>query len=97
MRALEKDPQDARLFELVDIFSHSSLDAYIAYHGRNSAYLAELGVSHDKSVETMRLLTLCSLASAHHVASYDAISAALQVRCLASPPFTPSWALCACL
>ena len=82
VRALEKDPVDARLFELVDIFSHGSLDAYTSYYSRNNAYLKELGVDHEKSVETMRLLTLCSLASANHVASYDVIESALQVSAL---------------
>jgi hypothetical protein len=87
VRALQKDPVDARLFELVDIFSHGSLDAYTSYYSRNDAYLKELGVDHEKSVETMRLLTLCSLASANHVASYESIASALQVRSTHFPPY----------
>ena len=78
--ALGKDPQHARLYELVDIFSHATLEAYVAYHAKNSAYLAELGIDHASSMETMRLLTLCSLASASHQLSYASIAEALQVR-----------------
>ena len=80
MCALGKDPQHARLYELVDIFSHATLEAYVAYHAKNSAYLAELGIDHASSMETMRLLTLCSLASASHQLSYASIAEALQVR-----------------
>lgn len=79
MRALASDPEHGRLYELVDIFAHSTLDAYLGYHGRNAAYLAELGVDHDRSVETMRLLTLCSLSSDKTVVTYGDVAAALQV------------------
>lgn len=80
VRALAKDAEHGRLYELVDIFAHATLSAYLAYHARNAQYLAELGVDHERSVETMRLLTLCSLAAADHVVAYDAIATALQVR-----------------
>jgi len=81
--ALSKDPSYKLLYDLVDIFSHSTLQSYIAYHEKNSAYLKELGVDHDRSMETMRLLTLCSLASATHQVPYDAIREALLVSVLA--------------
>ena len=79
MRALGKDAKHARLYELVDIFAHATLGAYLEYHGKNSAYLADLGIDHERSMETMRLLTLCTLASGNHKQTYDAIAAALQV------------------
>ena len=79
VRALSKDPEYARLYDLVDIFAHSTLQAYIDYHGKNSSYLKDLGVDNDRSVETMRLLTLCSLASASTQVTYDAIREALNV------------------
>ena len=80
VRALGKDAKHARLYELVDIFAHATLGAYLEYHGKNGAYLADLGIDHERSMETMRLLTLCTLASGNHKQTYDAIAAALQVR-----------------
>ena len=79
MRALGKDATYSRLCELVDIFSHATLGAYVDYHSKNSAYLEELGVDHGRSMETMRLLSLCTLASASHILAYPAIAEALQV------------------
>ena len=80
MRALSSDAKHARLYELVDIFAHATLGAYVAYQEKNSAYLSELGIDHERSMETMRLLTLCTLASANHHVTYDAIAEALKVR-----------------
>jgi hypothetical protein len=88
VRALGKDAKHARLYELVDIFAHATLGAYLEYHGKNSAYLADLGIDHERSMETMRLLTLCTLASGNHKQTYDAIAAALQVRV---------WGVCFCV
>lgn len=96
MRALSTDAELGRLYSLVDIFAHATLAAYLEFHAAHGAFLAGLGVDHERSVETMRLLTICSLASANHVVAYDAIAAALQVRCAGradcarAPPFPPS-------
>ena len=79
VRALEKDAELGGLYKLVDIFAHATLQGYLEYNAANGPYLAALGVNHERSVETMRLLTLCSLASANHVLAYDAIAVALQV------------------
>jgi hypothetical protein len=76
----------------VDIFAHRDLSAFTAWSSKsaeNAAYLNEQGIDVPKSVETMRLLTLCSLAAKEKNLSYDAISAGLQVS-LRSPGQPPS-------
>lgn len=67
------------MLELVEIFAHGELSAYVAFHAAHGAYLGELGVEHEQSLESMRLLSLCSLAAANNVVPYEAIAAALQV------------------
>ncbi len=67
----------------MDIFAHKDLAAFLGWCAKspdNPTYLAEQGIDHAKSVETMRLLTLCSLAVKEKELSYEAITAALQVR-----------------
>lgn len=72
-------PDLARLHQLVDIFSHKTLDAYLAYEAAQGQYLKELGVDQAASMETMRLLTLCTLAASAETLSYDAVAQALKV------------------
>lgn len=81
VKSLATHPQHARLYELVDIFAHRDLSAFTAWSSKsaeNAAYLTEQGIDVPKSIETMRLLTLCSLAAKEKTLSYDAISAGLQ-------------------
>ena len=46
----------------------------------NGALVAALGLDAGQSAETMRLLTLVSLASSKRVLDFGAVAAALQVR-----------------
>ena len=80
MRALAADPAHAKLHELLTIFSCRGLDDYSAFAAANGDFLASIGVAHEASLRTMRLLTLCSLASGKTSLSYDAIATALAVR-----------------
>lgn len=73
------DAELGRLHALVDIFAHKSLDAFLAFADANGAYLAELGVDIKSATETMRLLTLCTLAAGADTLSYATVAAALQV------------------
>lgn len=57
-------------------------DAYLAFYAAHSGYVESLGMDHAQGTETMRLLTLCSLAAASPVLSYDAVAKALQVGVL---------------
>lgn len=72
-------PELSRLHQLVDIFSHKTLDAYLAFEQAQGQYLKELGVDQAASMETMRLLTLCTLAASAETLSYDAVAQALKV------------------
>lgn len=67
IQALSADPQVAKLHELLNIFSSGSVADFKAFvaDAANAAFMAGLGgVSIEQSMETMRLLTLCSLGSA---------------------------------
>lgn len=61
-------------------YTPSRADAYLAFHAAQSGYVESLGMDHEQGTETMRLLTLCSLAAASPVLSYDDVAKALQVR-----------------
>ena len=79
MRALAADPKYAKLHELLTIFACRGLDDYRAFSAANADFVASIGVDHEASLRTMRLLTLCSLASGKTSLGYDAIAAALAV------------------
>ena len=86
VRALAADPKYALLHELLTIFACRGLDDYCAFSAANTEFIASIGVDHEASLRTMRLLTLCSLASGKTSLSYDAIVTALSVskRCFPS-------------
>ncbi len=76
----------------MDIFAHKDLAAFQAWLSgapTNGAYLSSVGLDAGAAAETMRLLTLCSLAGRDRTLSYDAIAAALQVRARAPAPPPP--------
>ena len=82
VRALATHTQYGRLYELVDIFAHKDLNAFLQWCNTNPdniTYLNEQGINKEKSIETMRLLTLCTLSSSDKVLSYEVIANALQV------------------
>lgn len=81
VRALANHSQYGRLYELVDIFAHKDLNTFLSWctTNDNASYLTEQGINKENSIETMRLLTLCSLSSQDKVLSYDMIASALQV------------------
>ena len=80
MRALQSDAEGALLYELLTIFSGGSLADYLAFRAKNEAFLAGLHLDNKRSSDTMRLLTLASLAAKDHVIPYDAVAAELKVR-----------------
>ena len=93
MRALGSDAKYAPLLELVDIFARGTLANYMDFYSRHNTYLAQVGLDHDRCLETMRLLTLCAMATINSQLSYDAIMEGVQVSfflfcfsLLASPP-----------
>jgi hypothetical protein len=91
VRALAGDARYGKLHELLTIFASQGLEEYAAFHAANAPFVASLGVDHEASTRTMRLLTLCSLAASKSTLSYDAIAAAIQVRAQAS---ATGWAGC---
>ena len=80
VRALAADPKYAKLHELLTIFACRGLDDYVAFSAANADFVASIGVDHESSLRTMRLLTLCSLASGKSTLTYEAIATALAVR-----------------
>jgi len=91
VRALAGDARYGKLHELLTIFASQGLEEYAAFHAANGPFVASLGVDHEASTRTMRLLTLCSLAASKSTLSYDAIAAAIQVRAHASARVWASW------
>lgn len=80
VRALKGDARYAKLHELLTIFASGDLEAYLAFHAANGAWVASQGVDHEASTETMRLLTLCTLAAGKPTLPFAAVAAALKVE-----------------
>lgn len=80
VRALASDPKYAKLHELLLIFSSGGLEQYEAFYASNASFVASLGVDHNASLRTIRLLSLCSLAAAKGpVIPYAEVAAAIKV------------------
>lgn len=80
VRHLATDAGSAALYELVNIFATKDLEAFNTFVAGHAAFVASVGLDADASRRTMRMLTLCSMASTKSVLTYEAIAAALQVR-----------------
>ena len=88
MKALAAHQQHARLHALVEVFAQGSMQQFKEWtagceggEAGAAAALASLGgLQLPRCLETMRLLSLCTLASSSKVLSYEAIGAALLVR-----------------
>jgi translation initiation factor 3 subunit M len=77
---LEGDKEHGTLFDLLKIFSESKLETYLVFQKKNEAYMKARGIDSEKCVKSMRLLSLCSLASEHEEIPYATIAQTLQVE-----------------
>ena len=77
--ALQSDPEHAKLHELLTIFSSGKLRDYKAFEQASPDVLVKYGLSAESCVASMRLLTMCSLATEHEEIPYKAIAAGLEV------------------
>jgi translation initiation factor 3 subunit M len=60
---LEKDPNNAPVYQLLKIFLTQRLDAYMEFQNANSGFLQTYGLVEEDCVAKMRLLSLVDLAS----------------------------------
>ena len=81
--SLRHDSELQFLHELLTIFATGRLDEYLSFQARHGAEMEAIGIDNESSLETMRLLTLASLATDRDTVHYDEIAAALQVRVVA--------------
>ncbi|RYE82728.1 MAG: hypothetical protein EOO65_05075, partial [Methanosarcinales archaeon] len=79
IRALKNDTRYANLYELVTIFASGDIKDYVTFYEKNKAYVDHIGVNHVESLETMRLLTLCSMAAAKSQRTLAELAEGLQV------------------
>lgn len=72
---------DPKLVTLLKIFNQGSLKDYQAFVAENPVILKEAGISGEKCLEKMRVLTLASLACAHigKELAYSEIESLLQI------------------
>jgi len=86
--ALQKSPEYARVYQLLNIFAAGRVSDFTAFVGTgdNKAWMEALGVNVEGSERTVRLLTLASLASTSNHISYSTVAEALQVSA-GCPPF----------
>lgn len=79
VQRLAADAKYAKLFALLEIFTRDRLDAYRAFAKANADFIAEVGLDAKECEETMRLLSICSLAVDDEAVTYDAIMETLEV------------------
>ena len=86
VKALALHPEHARLHALIEVFASGGMSEFSAWIAKASggeagaeAELAALGLQRSRCLETMRLLSFCTLAASNRVLSYEAIGSALQV------------------
>ncbi|CAN0170756.1 unnamed protein product [Ascophyllum nodosum] len=77
---LKEDPKYSAVYELLHIFSVEKLGEYLAFHEKNAKTLADNQIDHDRCVSSMRLLSLCSLATEHEEIPYQVVADTLQVK-----------------
>lgn len=76
---LKSDSEHAPLFQLLKIFAEDTLAEYNAFQSAHAGYMESVGVDAEQGLHTMRLLTLCSLASSASTVPYAKVSEALSV------------------
>lgn len=81
VKQLEGDSNETykRTFELLQVFSSGNVEEYVAFHSKHSVFMEEQGIAHEKAMENMRLLSICSLASTHEEIPYAEIAKILQI------------------
>lgn len=77
---LKDDPKYAGVHQLLHIFSVEKLEEYMAFHEKHAVTLAENKIDHDSCVSSMRLLSLCSLATEHEEIPYQVVAETLKVE-----------------
>ncbi|KAJ7547824.1 hypothetical protein O6H91_08G105500 [Diphasiastrum complanatum] len=63
VRQLERDGKYAAVYQLLEIFLTSRLDAYLEFQAANASFLKNYGLVHEDCVTKMRLMSLAGLAS----------------------------------
>mmetsp|Transcript_29284 Transcript_29284/g.85419 ORF Transcript_29284/g.85419 Transcript_29284/m.85419 type:complete len:401 (-) Transcript_29284:43-1245(-) len=76
---LEADPSLGKLYALLKIFSQGKLRDFLAFAEANAGLLEQHGLVHSDCVGSMRLLSLCSLATEHEEIPYTEIAKDLDV------------------
>eukprot|EP00158_Paraphelidium_tribonemae_P000103 Partr_v1_DN16839_c0_g1_i1_m28286 putative Component of the eukaryotic translation initiation factor 3 (eIF-3) complex, which is involved in protein synthesis and, together with other initiation factors, stimulates binding of mRNA and methionyl-tRNAi to the 40S ribosome (By similarity) len=79
VKALSNDARYSALYSLLTIFSSGTLEQYHEFAGKHGDLIASLKLDGDKSLETMRLFTLVSLAGGAQVLDFGAVATALQI------------------
>eukprot|EP00286_Rhodomonas_abbreviata_P022036 CAMPEP_0181310816 /NCGR_PEP_ID=MMETSP1101-20121128/12792_1 /TAXON_ID=46948 /ORGANISM="Rhodomonas abbreviata, Strain Caron Lab Isolate" /LENGTH=410 /DNA_ID=CAMNT_0023417479 /DNA_START=18 /DNA_END=1250 /DNA_ORIENTATION=+ len=80
VQALKNDSKDGKLHELLTLFASKDLGDFNTFYSANSAYVDSLGLKKEDCVLKMRLLSLCTLASAKREIKYAEIASCLEVK-----------------
>eukprot|EP01138_Halocafeteria_seosinensis_P014838 gb/GECG01015148.1/.p1 GENE.gb/GECG01015148.1/~~gb/GECG01015148.1/.p1 ORF type:complete len:338 (+),score=46.89 gb/GECG01015148.1/:1-1014(+) len=89
VQALQRGPKDDPLvYQLLSIFAGGDVPDYEDFADKHKDFVESLGVDHEASKRTIRLLSLCSLAGRQQSLSYDNIAQRLKVS---NPHLLYSW------
>jgi len=80
VKNLEKDPQNAKLHQLLTIFVGDTFAAFKAFTTANPGYLKQIGVDEEEATKKIKFLSLTSLATVNHEIPYSTIAKTLQIN-----------------
>ncbi len=77
--SLKNDAKFKPAYELLNIVAGDNLDSFFNFEKANPEFIGRSGLHRTELEESMRLLTLCSLAVLHEEVSYSKVATALHV------------------
>jgi hypothetical protein len=80
VKALGKDKQNAKLFQLLELFAGGRVEAFSTWAKDNKAVLKDLGLDEAQILSHIRTLTICGLGSAGQRVPYATLQKALSVQ-----------------
>lgn len=79
VKLLEKHPQHASLYQLLQIFAQEKFDSFQTFRSKNPDYLQSVGLSEESCLRKIRLLSLASLGAENSEVPYSLIAQTLQI------------------
>ena len=80
IKLLKDEPSFQPAFELLNIVASDNLDSFLAFEKKYPSFIISSGLQRDHLAESMRLLSLCSLAVVDEEVPYAKVASTLQIE-----------------